>query len=161
MYLHHHKEVNQPGNCAILYNTTAGCREPIPPSRGSIENFQTAAEGATITYNCSPGLVPQTQMSAVCTNTAWRPDPATLECREPLPGELGEYILYLVSGSLWRGTKSAPWTQAFFFEHSHMKSILPKLHDRKNKNKLVCANMAWRPDPATLECREPGEYCMW
>ena len=67
---------------------TAGCGEPIPPGNGSIYNFQSAAEGATITYNCSPGLVPRSQMSAVCTNMAWRPDPATLECREP-----GEYCM--------------------------------------------------------------------
>ena len=66
--------------CLII---SAGCREPTPPSRGSINNFQSAAEGATITYSCSPGLVPRTQMSAVCTNMAWRPDPATLQCREP------------------------------------------------------------------------------
>ena len=59
------------------------CIEPIPPSRGSTDNFQSAAEGATITYSCSPGLVPRTQMSAVCTNMAWRPDPATLQCKEP------------------------------------------------------------------------------
>ena len=81
-------------------NTAAGCREPTPPSRGSIDNFQSAAEGATITYSCSPGLVPRTQMSAVCTNMAWRPDPATLQCREPIPGELGEYILDIISRSL-------------------------------------------------------------
>ena len=74
------------GYCTILYNTTAGCGEPTPPSRGSIENFQSAAEGATITYSCSPGLVPRTQMSAVCTNMTWRPDPATLQCSVP-----GEY----------------------------------------------------------------------
>ena len=92
MYIHYNKAVNQLGNCAILYNTTGGCMEPIPPSRGSIGNFQSAAEGATITYSCSPGLVPRTQMSAVCTNMAWRPDPATLQCREPLPGELGRCI---------------------------------------------------------------------
>ena len=79
--------------CTILHNTTAGCGEPIPPSRGSIDNFQSAAEGATITYSCSPGLVPRSQMSAVCTNMAWRPDPATLQCMEPLPGELGRSIL--------------------------------------------------------------------
>ena len=71
---------------------TAGCGQPTPPSRGSIEDFQSAAEGATITYSCSPGLVPRTQMSAVCMNMTWRPDPASLECREPLPGELGEYV---------------------------------------------------------------------
>ena len=76
--------------CAILYNTTAGCGEPIPPSRGSIDNFQSAAEGATITYSCSPGLVPRSQMSAVCTNMTWRPDPATLQCMEP-----GEYCMWL------------------------------------------------------------------
>ena len=61
---------------------SAGCGEPTPPSRGSIDNFQSAAEGATMTYSCSPGLVPGTQMSAVCTNMTWRPDPVTLQCRK-------------------------------------------------------------------------------
>jgi len=55
-----------------------------------IEDFQSAAEGSTIAYSCSPGLVPTAQMS-VCTGMTWRPDPATLECREPLPGYSGKY----------------------------------------------------------------------
>ena len=71
------------------YFTSAGCMQPTPPSRGSIDNFQSAAEGATITYRCSPGLVPGTQMSAVCTNMTWRP--ASLQCREP--GELWLVII--------------------------------------------------------------------
>ena len=82
-------------------NTAADCVVPTPPGNGSIDNFQSAAEGANITYSCSPGFVPRTQMSAVCMNMTWRPDPATLQCREPLPGELGEYVLlYLASRSL-------------------------------------------------------------
>ena len=40
------------------------------------------AEGAIITYHCSPGLVPGTQMSGVCINMTWRPDPANLQCSE-------------------------------------------------------------------------------
>ena len=79
MYGHHLQY-----HCLVI---SAGCEEPTPPSRGSIDNFQSAAEGATIAYSCSPGLVPRTQMSAVCTNMTWRPDHASLECREP-----GEYF---------------------------------------------------------------------
>ena len=79
--------------CLHHLKITVGCMQPTPPSRGSIDNFQSAAEGATITYSCSPGLVPRTQMSAVCTNMIWRPDPATLQCEEPLPGEIGEYCM--------------------------------------------------------------------
>ena len=71
--------------CLII---PVGCREPTPPSRGSINNFPSAAEGATITYSCSPGLVPRSQIRAVCINMTWRPDPATLQCRES-----GEYCL--------------------------------------------------------------------
>ena len=97
--VHHQEKLNQLGwilyyhyfIVCYLYNTTAGCVEPTPSSRGSIDNFQSAAEGTTITYSCSPGLVPRTRMSAVCINMTWRPDPATLECREPLLEELGKY----------------------------------------------------------------------
>jgi len=64
----------------------AGCGEPNPPSSGLVENFQSAAQNATITYSCSPGLVPRAQMRAVCTNMSWSPDPAALHCREPPPG---------------------------------------------------------------------------
>ena len=81
-------------------NITAGCGEPTPASRGFIDNFQSAEEGSTITYSCSPGLVPRTLMSAVCTNMTWRPDPATFQCREPLPGELGKYDI--VGDFRWR-----------------------------------------------------------
>ena len=69
---------------------SAGCGEPIPPGNGSIDNFQSAAEGANITYSCSLGLVPGSQFSAVCTNMTWRPDPAT-QCREP-----GEYCFVCI-----------------------------------------------------------------
>ena len=78
------------------YNFTAGCGEPTPPSRGSIGNFQSAAEGATITYSCSPGLVPRTRMSAVCMNMTWSPDPAILKCREP-----GEYCCMSLTCNIW------------------------------------------------------------
>ena len=87
MYVHLRGGKSDWGN--ISQSLTAGCMEPIPPSRGSIDNFQSAAEWATITYSCSSGLVPRTQMSAVCTNMTWRPDPATLECREP-----SEYVTF-------------------------------------------------------------------
>ena len=83
--------VNKLGYRTILYNTAAGCMGAIPPSRGSIDNFQSAVEGATITYSCSQGLFPGTEMSAVCTNMTWKPDPATLQCKEP-----GEYCMWLV-----------------------------------------------------------------
>ena len=75
--------------------------KPIPPSRGSIADFQSAAEGANITYSCSPGLVPRTQMSAVCTNVTWRPDPATLQCREPGECFALHAIVNLYPGSWW------------------------------------------------------------
>ena len=67
----------------------AGCMNPNPPKRGFIEGFDSAEENATLTYHCSPDLVPRVQMSSVCTNMSWTPDPSTLECREPLPGWLG------------------------------------------------------------------------
>jgi len=67
----------------------AGCMNPNPPKRGVIEGFDSAEENATLTYRCSPDLVPRVQMSSVCTNMSWSPDPSTLECREPLPGRLG------------------------------------------------------------------------
>ena len=67
----------------------AGCMNPNPPIRGFIEGFDSAEENATLTYRCSPDLVPRVQMSSVCTNMSWTPDPSTLECREPLPGWLG------------------------------------------------------------------------
>ena len=70
----------------------AGCEEPIPPSGVFIDGFQSAAEGSTVAYSCSPGLVPTPQMS-VCTNMTWRPDPATLQCREPLSRESGNFTI--------------------------------------------------------------------
>ena len=98
------------------YFTSAGCMELIPPSRGSIDNFQSAAEGATITYSCSSGLVPRTQISAVCTNMAWRPDPATLQCREPLPGELGR--------SIWSNATVSVFQEAMTEQGNFLQSFM-------------------------------------
>ena len=82
----------------------AGCGEPIPPSRGSIDNFQSAAEGATITYSCSPGLVPGIRMSAVCTNMTWRPDPATLYCKEPGEHCMSYFVILYIFDSHFNPT---------------------------------------------------------
>jgi len=59
---------------------TAGCGDPYPPTGGFIADFDSAEETATITYRCRPGLVPQTGVTAVCTNMNWNPSPAALEC---------------------------------------------------------------------------------
>jgi len=108
---------------------TAGCGEPIPPSGVFIENFQSAAEGSTITYSCSPGLVPTAQIS-VCTSLTWRPDPATLECREPLPGETGIFMIvfshtspadYLVIPSSTPTPKSTP-----ILSSTHARQVLTR-----------------------------------
>ena len=76
---------------------TAGCGDPYPPNRGFIEDFNSAEENATITYHCNPGLVPQTQVTAVCTMN-WNPDPTTLECvsTSSVPGELGMAFVTLL-----------------------------------------------------------------
>ena len=71
---------------------SGGCEEPVLLSESFIVTFQSAIEGATITYRCSPGLLPREQMSSVCTNMSWKPDPATLECTEPPPVEPGNCL---------------------------------------------------------------------
>ena len=36
-------------------------------------------------YGCSPGLVPEGRMRAVCTRIGWSPNPADLSCTKNIP----------------------------------------------------------------------------
>ena len=60
-------------NCSIL-NVAAGVR---------LRPFTNTTEGATITYSCSDGYLPQTNQTSQCTQVGsdgvWVPDPA-LNC---------------------------------------------------------------------------------
>ena len=61
---------------------SVGCDPPTPPPRGSLGDLTSSQEGAEVTFQCSPGLVPSQQMMSVCmANGRWTPDPAELVCR--------------------------------------------------------------------------------
>ena len=47
-----------------------------------------------ITFQCNPGLSPDGEMTATCTNAGvWRPDPAGVECKN-MTGEL--QLIYII-----------------------------------------------------------------
>ena len=50
---------------------------------GNILNYDNIVtiEGSVIAFQCNPGLSPEGEMTATCTNAGiWRPDPAGVEC---------------------------------------------------------------------------------
>ena len=73
--------------CTML--SSVGCGPPTPPPRGSLEDLTSSQEGAVVTFQCSPGLVPSQQMMSVCAaNGSWTPNPAELTCVPSSPGRL-------------------------------------------------------------------------
>ena len=54
-------------------------------------------EGSVITFQCNPGLLPEGETTAICTNAGiWRPDPAGVECKSYQGIMLGSAILFFV-----------------------------------------------------------------
>ena len=72
----------------ILFSTgmpSVSCEDPTPPTNGSIADYESTAEGTEVNYQCDDGLIPGGEMMSTClANGIWSPDPAELECVEPL-----------------------------------------------------------------------------
>ena len=67
----------------ISIGDSADCKSPTSPQNGYVEVFNSTADGSVILYQCNPGLVPDAQMMAVCTNNTWIPNPSQLVCNDP------------------------------------------------------------------------------
>jgi len=64
----------------LLSDNSPQAAEATAPRSGSLENYTDTTEGSVVFYRCGPGLVPQQQMRAVCTENGWSPNPADLDC---------------------------------------------------------------------------------
>ena len=68
------------------------CDPPGAPSNGTVNSTsqQSYTDGSTVTFQCDPGLLPLSVMSATCTiqgqTGVWDPDPGSIVCRTS-PGE--------------------------------------------------------------------------
>ena len=63
---------------------SVSCGDPTPPSKGSIGDYESTAEGTEVNYQCDVGLIPGGEMMSTClANGTWSPDPAELQCVEP------------------------------------------------------------------------------
>ena len=61
---------------------SVSCGHPTPPPRGSLGDLTSLQQGAEVTFQCNPRLVPLQQMISVCmANRSWTPDPAEFVCR--------------------------------------------------------------------------------
>ena len=60
---------------------SVGCGPPTPPPYGYLGDLTSSQEGAEVTFQCSPGLVPSQEMIVCAANGNWTPDPAGLRCR--------------------------------------------------------------------------------
>ena len=59
------------------------CRVPDEPMSGTILDYNNIVtiEGSVISFQCNPGLSPEGEMTAICTNAGiWSPDPAGVVC---------------------------------------------------------------------------------
>ncbi len=64
-----------------------GCEIPQPPLNGTIVEFESAQDGANITYRCDNAdaadsffITEPLPLVAVCTSGGWDPDPAYINC---------------------------------------------------------------------------------
>ena len=68
----------------ILFFLSAGCRVPLSPVNGSIEEYSSTEEGVEIQFHCHDGYTPNEMMSSQCLNSSWSPDTMKLVCVKPL-----------------------------------------------------------------------------
>ena len=87
--------------CAPVYtthnNVIVNCRVPDEPMSGTILDYDNIVtiEGSEITFQCNPGLSPEGEMTATCTNAGiWSPDPAGVTCMN-ITGKLIFYFWYI------------------------------------------------------------------
>ena len=75
-------------------HTVVNCGVPIPPTNGSLGNYNHTREGSTLTFYCNDGFRPSAIMTSTCTNTTlWIPPPHQLECVFVV-GKLGTYVIF-------------------------------------------------------------------
>ena len=69
--------------CTVVYASVylVGCSTSIEPGNGSISRYSSREEGATLTFHCTNGYIPETLMMSTCQNGSWTPDPAGLSCQ--------------------------------------------------------------------------------
>ena len=126
--------------------------------------YNSTLEGSQIVFQCSPGFVPSQQIVSVCAaNNSWTPDPAELLCRGTqiyhdcltsftsghlsYPADCG--IPIIVDGSLKYTTTVEGSTATYqcdmgFVPEGVMTSICMESGE-------------WAPDPAEVECTQPGK----
>ncbi len=64
------------------------CSDPSPIAEVIFSPFSDTTEGANISFNCEPGLEPQSDDVSVCSsNGSWVPDPAHRICSIPPSSE--------------------------------------------------------------------------
>ena len=74
---------------SLFFSSPAGCRAPLSPVNGSIEEYSSTEEGAEIQFHCHDGYTPNKMMSSQCLNQSWTPDPMELVCIMPdIPSEI-------------------------------------------------------------------------
>ena len=67
----------------FVHYVLVNCRVPDEPVNGTILDYDNidTIEGSVITFQCSPGFLPEGEMTATCTNAGiWSPDPAGVDC---------------------------------------------------------------------------------
>ena len=80
-------------------NVIVNCSVPDEPVNGTILDYDNivTTEKSEITFQCDPGLSPEGEMTAICTNAGiWRPDPAGVECKSYQGIMWGSAILFFV-----------------------------------------------------------------
>ena len=54
---------------------------PIQPGNGSISRYSSREDGATLTFTCNTGYIPQSSQISVCQNGDWTPNPDSHDCQ--------------------------------------------------------------------------------
>ncbi len=81
------------GLSSCLLIIIVNCSDPSPVVGVTFNPFSDTTEGATISFNCEPGLVAERDDVSVCSsNGSWVPNPAHRICSTPPPSEYSTYV---------------------------------------------------------------------
>ena len=80
----------------------AGCSPPSPPTNGRINEYHNGSVGASLTFQCNTGYLPQEQVISTCmANGTWVPIPQCVLAGTLLNTHIRMLTNYYCSTRLW------------------------------------------------------------
>jgi hypothetical protein len=68
--------------CQLQYSfiIIVNCGIPLPPVNGTLSEYLSISENATVSFQCNEGYMPSLVQNTTCTSESWIPNPAKHNC---------------------------------------------------------------------------------